>query len=467
MFIGRTRELATLDALYQEDKFQLFILYGRRRVGKTTFLNEFCKNKKHIFYSAEQSSDKMNLDKFSSIIFSHYKENNLENFSSWENALLYINEKQQKEPLVLVLDEFPYLANLNRALLSQLQHLIDKVLQHGKLFIVLCGSYMSFMEQEVLGQKSPLFGRRTGQLQLKPFDYLDSSKFLTGFTQEEKCMLYAAFGGTPLYLLQAKKVKTVKQNITASFLDPLGYLYEEPLFLLKQEVREPGLYNAIIETIAIGATKTNEIATKTGEEAAKCLKYIKVLRDLGIVAANIPFGEKNSSRRTIYSITDFMFRFYYRYVLQNKSLLETGAQNIVWERRIEPDYSQYMGLAFERICKEYLLRENAKGNLPILFTEIGNWWGPNPYSPQHEQIEIDIVAKDGNKYIYGECKWRNELLDLSVLVKLKEKVGVIAKKNTEIYYALFSKSGFTKAVLEEAKHDDHLLLIDLSKIMKG
>ena len=202
MFLGRQTELKELQRLYEKDGFQLFILYGRRRVGKTSLLKEFCKSKNTIFFSAELSNSKANLEKFSHRVFQHYGDERQEPFSSWESALLYISDRQAASRLVLVIDEFPYLAEGNPSILSELQHIIDHRLQESGLFLILCGSYMGFMENEVLGSKSPLFGRRTGQLHLKPFDYLTSAKFMDGFSLEGKLMLYGAFGGTPLYLRQ-------------------------------------------------------------------------------------------------------------------------------------------------------------------------------------------------------------------------------------------------------------------------
>ena len=463
VFIGREKEIADLNELYSQDKFQLFVLYGRRRVGKTTLLNEFCKDKETIFYSAEQSNEKLNLEKFSSLVFNFYGENNLEPFSSWTNALSYIGDRQKDKKLVLVIDEFPYLVKKNKALLSELQHLIDHKLTRGNLFIILCGSYMGFMEKEVLGSKSPLFGRRTAQLHMKPFNYQTSSKFLNGFSNEEKLELYGAFGGTPLYLQQINNNESFEENIKRSYLKVTSYLYEEALLLLRQEVQEPGVYSAIIEAIASGYTKANEISTKIGEDSAKCLKYIKTLCELGILHKETPFGEKEASRKTIYGITDFMFRFWYRYVFANRTLIETGAQQAVWLKKIEPDYNGYMGLVFEKVCADYLSDKNAKGELPILFTSIGRWWGTNPVS--HGQEEIDLVANDRKDYIFGECKWRNEKLDLSVLRELKTKADIFCKNRNNTYYFLFSKSGFTDAVKNEVKADNSVILVDLSDIM--
>ena len=462
-FIGREKELSELNDLYVQDKFQLFVLYGRRRVGKTTLLNEFCKGKDTIFYSAEQSNNKLNLEKFSRLVFNFYGEDNLEPFSSWGNALSYIDERQKDKRLILVIDEFPYLVKKNKALLSEMQHLIDHNLKNGKLFMVLCGSYMGFMEKEVLGSKSPLFGRRTGQLHMKPFNYQTSMQFLDGFSNEDKLKLYGAFGGTPLYLQQIQLGSSFEENIKRAFLKVTAYLYEEPLLLLRQEVQEPGVYSAIIEAIAGGYTKSNEISTKIGEDSAKCLKYIKTLCELGILYKETPFGEKDSSRKTIYGISDFMFRFWYRYVFSNRTLVETGAQQAIWEKRIEPNYSSYMGLVFEKICSDYLTAQNANGKLPFLFTSIGRWWGTN--SKTHKQVEIDLIANDGKDYLICECKWRNEKTDLSILNELKENADIFNKKRDNTWFVLFTKVGFTEAVLKEAEADSNIILVDMSKIM--
>ncbi len=465
MFIGREKELAELNSMYREDKFQLFVLYGRRRVGKTTLLNEFCRDKESIFFSASQSNNKLNLEKFSELVFAYYGENTLEPFSSWENALTYIDSRQGDKRLVLVIDEFPYLVKKNKALLSEFQHLIDHRLQHGKLFMVLCGSYMGFMENEVLGSKSPLFGRRTAQLHMKPFDYRVSMRFLDGFSDEDKLKLYGAFGGTPLYLQQVTRGESFEYNIKNTFLRVTAYLYEEPLLLLRQEVQELGIYSAIIEAIAGGAARANDISTKIGEESAKCLKYIGTLCELGILYRETPFGEKDSSRKTVYGISDPMFRFWFRYVFANRSLAETGAADAIMTKKVEPNYSSYMGLVFEKVCCDYLSYKNAAGELPILFTSVGRWWGSDPATRQ--ETEIDLIAQDGHDYLICECKWKNERLDISVLNELKKKADIFSRDRNNTYYVLFSKSGFTDAIMAEAEKDEGIILVTLNDLMRG
>jgi len=464
MFIGREKELRNLDELYNQRRFHLFILYGRRRVGKTTLLKEFCKDKASIFFSAEQSNEKMNLEKLSNEIFRYYEDSTLEPFSSFENALRYINNKQSQRQLVLVLDEFPYIANINKALISNLQHLIDHTLKQGNLFIVLCGSYMGFMEKEVLGSKSPLFGRRTAQLHLKPFSYLTSVKFLSGFSNEEQLTLYGAVGGTALYLEQVRHDFDVEKNIKSLFLSQIGYLYEEPLLLLKQEVQEPGIYFAIIEAIAKGAVTSGEISGKTGEGAAKCLKYIKVLGELGIVYKEIPIGEKEAGRKARYRVSDLMFRFWFRYVATNKSLLETDAIDIVWKRRIQPDLPDYMGYIFELICQEYITYLNNRGKLPILATKIGRWWGSDPV--QKKEVEIDLVAVDNNDIIFGECKWKSEIMKPKVLEHLESSAKIFRRKTTgNTWFYLFSKSGYSSELIEIASTRKDVVLVTLSDML--
>ena len=162
-----------------------------------------------------------------------------------------------------------------------------------------------------------------------------------------------------------------------------------------------------------------------------------------------------------------MFRFWYRYVSQNRSLLEMDAGGIVWKRKIENDYSNYMGLVFERICRDYLMYQNSLGNLPILFTEIGRWWGTNSRSKDHEQVEIDQVARDGNDYLICECKWRNELLDYSVLNELRKKTDAMTMKRSHTWFVLFSKSGFSSAVIEAAQSEGDVILVSLDDLMQG
>ncbi|WP_077369598.1 ATP-binding protein [Anaerosalibacter sp. Marseille-P3206] len=456
-FIGREYELNSLEKLYREDTFQFVVMYGRRRVGKTRLLMEFCKDKNSIFFVAEEYNDKVALEKFSKKILEHFHMDKwVQGFDSWEKAFLFLNEKAKEEPLVLIIDEFPYIVSANHSIPSLMQNLIDHQLKDRKLFIVVCGSSMSFMEKEILSYKSPLYGRRTAQIKIEPFNFFDSIKFFPDYGLEDKVIAYGIVGGIPQYLLKFKDVFSIEQNIKEQILDKSSYLYEEPATLLKQELREPALYNSIIEAIATGSSKLNEIATKVGEDSSKTSNYIKSLIELEIVEKEVPVGEKKNSRKTIYSIKDPLFRFWYRFIFNNIGLIEQEMIDYVYEEKISPQLNDFLGNTFESICVDILKSKNKSMELPFVFENIGRWWGNNPIMKREEEIDILAISKDNA--LIGECKWRNQLLDMSVVNSLIEKSQALRYKNK--YYVFFSKSGFTEEVISFSKHNKKIMLIN-------
>ena len=329
MFIGRERERKALENLYRSDKFEFAVIYGRRRVGKSALINQFIGNRKAIYFMGVESNEKQNLENFSKSILEYSNGIETEStFPSFQAALEYVFRLAEKERLILAMDEYPYVARSSKSLASTLQLLIDKYHQSSKLMLILCGSSMSYMEDQVLAYKAPLYGRRTAQMKIMPFDFEEVCRYFSYMPGEDKALLYGIVGGTPQYLLQMDSEKTVEENIKDTFLNPVSFLYEEPINLLKQEVREPSVYTAIIAAIAGGASRMSEISTKVGEETSVCTAYLKNLVSLGIVQRETPYGE-TASRKTIYAIEDNMFRFWYRFVLGNNSLIARGATDLV------------------------------------------------------------------------------------------------------------------------------------------
>ena len=302
MFIGREKELRSLNSLYASGKFEFAVIYGRRRVGKTALINEFIDNKKSIYFMGVESNAKQNLENFSKSIV-EYASGIAANtsFQSFQAAFEYVFELSQNERIILVIDEYPYVARSSKSLASTLQMLIDKYKDTSKMMLILCGSSMSYMEDNVLAYKAPLYGRRTAQMKILPFDFEEACRFFKNFSAEDKALIYGIVGGTPQYLLQMNDKLSIEDNIKNTYLNPTSFLYEEPTNLLKQEVREPAIYTAIITAIATGASRMSEIATKVGEDTNVCTSYIKNLMNLGIVQKETPYGEKNS-RKTIYYI---------------------------------------------------------------------------------------------------------------------------------------------------------------------
>ena len=342
MFIGREREVAALDRLYESNKFEFAVIYGRRRVGKTALINHFIDNKEAIYFMGVESNEKQNLENFSKSIIEYSSGIEAEtSFLSFQAALEYVFKLAEKKRLILAIDEYPYVARSSKSLASTLQLLIDKYKDTSQLMLILCGSSMSYMEDEVLAYKSPLYGRRTAQMKIQPFSFEETCRCFKNFSDEDKALAYGIVGGTPQYLLQIDDRLSIEDNIKNTYLNPISFLYEEPTNLLKQEVREPAIYTAIITAIAVGASRMSDISNKVGEDSNICANYLKSLINLGIVKKETPYGEK-TSRKSIYSIEDNMFRFWYRFVPNNNSVIMRGAADIVY-RRIEPQLSEYMG----------------------------------------------------------------------------------------------------------------------------
>ena len=462
MFIGRERELAALANLYHSDKFQFIVLYGRRRVGKTALINHFIDGKNAIYFTGVESNAKQNLENFSKSIIEYASGIDADTtFASFQAALEAVFRLSEKERIILAIDEYPYVARVSKSLASMLQLLIDKYKDRSKMMLILCGSSMSYMEDHVLAYKAPFYGRRTAQIKLQPFDFEETCRYFSNFSAEEKALAYGIVGGTPQYLLQMNDRLSIEENIKNAYLNPISFLYEEPTNLLKQEVREPAIYTAIITAIATGASRMSEISNKVGEETNVCSTYLKNLITLGIVQKETPYGKK-ASKKSIYSIDDNMFRFWYRFVPENASMIARGATELVY-KRIEPYMSDYMGKVFEEICKQYLWKLLLDGKSPVEFTSLGRWWGNDPV---HKcQAEIDIMGEqDKNTALFADYKWTNEKIDLSVLETLVERSMIFSYEKK--HYFLFSKSGFTKGCKEKAQEMGNISLVSYDGLVK-
>lgn len=462
MFIGRTHELDSLNKLYTSDKFEFAVIYGRRRVGKTALINRFISDKKAIYFMGVESNAKQNLENLSKNIIEFETGIQAETaFASFQAALEYVFKLAEKGRLILAIDEYPYVARSSKSLASTLQLLIDKYKDRSKLMLILCGSSMSYIEDHVLAYKAPLYGRRTSQMKIMPFDFAETCRCVQNFTDENKALVYGMVGGTPQYLLQMDDRLSIEENIKNTFLNPASSLFEEPENLLKQEVREPALYNAIITAIANGASRMSEISTKVGEDTSVCATYLKNLMALGVVQKEAPYGEK-ASRKSIYSIDDNMFRFWYRFVPENHSMIGRGAADLAY-KRIAPYLSDYMGKVFEEICKQYLWRLLLSGESPVQFKELGHWWGADPFT--RSQTEIDIMGEqDKDTALFGECKWTNEKVDVCVLETLIRRSKIFHYSKIHLY--LFSKNGFTKGCVEAADHMENVTLVQYKGLLE-
>lgn len=477
MFIGREQELEFLEERYCSNKSELIILYGRRRVGKTETLKQFCTGKNHVFFTCTEVTDYAQLQKFSESLLSTGMEASryVRSFEDWEMALDSIGKLPFPGKKLMVIDEFPYMCKGNRSIPSILQKLWDLRLKDENVMIILCGSAMSFIEKEILSEKNPLYGRTTGIFKMKEMGFYDAAKFFPAYSPSDKISTYAILGGIPHYLLQFEQNLSVEENIKNNILMKGCPLYTETEFLLKQELRETAYYNMLVSAIAMGSTSMQDITTKTSIGATKASSYLNNLMELGIVGREFSVSHKiknaSPNSRGLYHLNDNFFRFWYAFVFPNLGQLESGNLNDIYQYVIEPGMPRYVSFAFEDVCRQFVRRLSNEGKLPFPASEIGRWWGKrtgrNLESGKLETraVEIDLIAEDYRKEfcMVGECKYTNEPVGTSVLSALKEKYPPDAD-GLQIIYALFAKSGFKDSLHLES---EDVLLFTLDDITEG
>ncbi len=469
MFVGRKRELDKLNTLYAGDSFEFAVVYGRRRVGKTTLIREFLKDKESVYYMAVEGTKKENLRGLSAAFLMQGKNNapaaeSYVEFRDYEAALAYIDLLAgEHRRIVIAIDEYPYLAASYPTISSLVQKHIDECWKDSRLFLILCGSSMSFMEEQVLGYKSPLYGRRTAQFKIRPFTFWEAGEMLKDYSAQDRALLYGVTGGIPEYLSRIDGTKDVHENIIRLFFDESGRLFEEPINLMKQELREPMTYHSIISAIASGASRLNEIATKTGLESGGCSNQLSSLIALQIVKKEVPMTQNANSRSTLYSLEDSMYLFWYRFVRPNSSSIMCGVGRQIYETVVMPQNDDFMGRIFETICRQYLFLPEIYGKLPFPIGQIGRWWGNNARARRQE--EIDLMAMSGEKVLFGECKWRNEKIGRQVVERLLERGELF--QYPEKYYYIFSKTGFKEETIQYCSEKERVYLISFEEMCRN
>lgn len=481
MFIGREAELKFLHDKYSEKSGQLVVLYGRRRVGKTETLREFCKDKPHIFYSCTQSTDKVQLAKFSKQLLKEDipAKQYISEFTDWEKAFRSVLELPYGDKKkLLIIDEFPYMCKNNKSIPSILQNLWDTELKEENVMIILCGSAVSFIEKELLAEKNPLYGRATGIYKMTEMGFYDAVKFFPGYSDIDKVLAYAILGGIPHYLRQFNPELSVADNIKRNILTKGCVLYSEVDFLLHQELRETPVYNSIIEAVALGNTKLNEISQKSlVEDTSKTSVYLKNLIELGIAcrefSVDVNTKERANSNRGTYRLTDNFFRFWYAFGFANYSQLEDGDVDGVYKYIIEPELYGFASFSFEDICREFIKEQQKKNALPFRYAKMGRWTGKTTVRDKNSrdgirvaETEIDLlgIGKDKKEYLIGECKFKTQPFSYSEYLDTTAKLSPL-KDKAKFYYALFSASGFDEKIIRETKKSDDLILYDLDCIV--
>lgn len=467
IFIGRKKELKLLEELYNSQKFEMLILHGRRRIGKSYLLNHFSKKYQNntVFFTADKSAEKSNVKGFCEELNNVLKFGTfLNSFETWKDVFSFFKDIELKQRLVIIIDEFTYLHSSNPAFDSILQNAIDRVLKQKNIFLILCGSEVSTIEDIIDDSTKPLYGRKTAELKLEPFSYLEAKEFFPKYSNEEALTVYSILGGTPLYLSLFDDSLSIRENIIKNCLSTTGYLFNEVENLLRMELKETSFYKNIMLAINSGASNLNTIRDKVGEDSAKISKYISVLINLGYIKKEIPCGEKDRIRNTLYSISDNYFAFYFAFIFKHRNILNGFiSPEIFYEKEMTNEkLNAFIGKRFEDICKVYLKQQFYLGKMPFYPQEIGRWWGNNPILKKQE--EIDILALDDENAIICECKYTNEKFDLKQLKDLEQSALCINKENKS--FIIFSKSGVTTKVEELIIDDSNYKVLTIEDLYR-
>ena len=421
-FIGRETELDLLRQALRSPKSAFIPIYGRRRVGKSELILKFMADEPGVYYLGQQSSPSLQVREFLGEAARALGMPLLADLraADWQPALRTVTEQWTRakpgKKLVLALDEFQWIAASSPNLLSELQHCWDRWWRDaGNVLLLLCGSYLGFMEREVLGSKSPLFGRRTAQIQLQPFGYRDAARFHPRWALADRARAYFLVGGLPHYLLCLDDSRSIDVNIREHLLAEFAPLFHEPVFLLREELREIAPYQATLHAVASGRGTAPAIAAATGLPERSLHYYLQQLTGLGYLRRRYPLaGSRPNPRRVRFEIDDPLLRFWFRFVFPNVSVIRSAGPARALAERITPALEAWFGGCFERLCREALPLMYAREGVTAGF-EVGEYWST--------ATQIDVVGlRDDNWTDLGECKWGSVRSPRALETELERKL---------------------------------------------
>ncbi|MDO5562669.1 MAG: ATP-binding protein [Synergistaceae bacterium] len=458
-FIDRDNEMAALEKEYQRTSASFVVIYGRRRVGKTTLIREFIKDRKALYFLATEENEAQNIASFRKLVADFTGSSLLRSVEvgEWEPIFETIASTSSDERVVIVIDEFQYLGSANPAFPSIMQKVWDTMLRDKNIMLIICGSLISMMEAQALNYSSPLYGRRTSQIKLGPIPFSYYKDFFPHKDSRELLDFYSVTGGVPKYIEIFEDKRDIFSAIKDNILDRSSFLYDEAYFLLQREVSEVGSYFSILKTIAAGNEKLSKISTVLELKQSGLTRYLKTLSDLDIIEREVPITEDKpeKSKRGLYRIKDNYLRFWFRFIYPNSGYIESGDVEYVMSKIKESFVSAHAAYVYEDVCIERLWQLSADGVMPFRFNKAGRWWDGRD--------EIDIAAYDsaGQDIVFCECKYTSERVGTKTLEALEGKAKRVDWKNDSRRerFALFSVSGFTTELTRIAEARKDLILI--------
>jgi len=466
MLFCREKELHMLSEMYNSKNFRFLVMYGRHRVGRTSILLKFSEKKDVIYFRAQAKNDALNLSDFSGILHQHFGSYGSGSFSDWSNALAFISSNLGPKRLTIIIEEFHHIAAENPEIIRLLQYTIDRSWRTKNVFLIISDSNASFVQNDLLDYSSPLYGRVSGHMIVSPLDYLDSSQFLPGYSAEDKLISYAILGGTPCYAGQFSDSVPLAQNLSSRILRGGAFLKEEPQAILRTDFRDPAVYNSILEAIARGARRMNDISIMIQEESQKCAKYLNTLRAVGVIDRITPVGEDDSVKKSMYAISDNFFNFWYRFVFSSISHMELSDSDAAAQEILQSDsFAIYIEEIFKNICLEFLVRKAKAGKLPLAPYAVGRWWSGSSKAKKCQSIDLVATDQGHTAAIFCKCRFNSVPLDqpdLDELVTASRSFG----KADDSYYYLFSRSGYSEALVNAAKKNKSVKFFGIDDLFK-
>lgn len=458
MFYGREIERKKLCTMFQTDGQMISLIYGRRRIGKSELIKQVLKETeiKSIYYECKQTTEQNNVDSLAELI-SELFEFPKPAFENMEVLLQFLFQKAEKEQLILVLDEYPYLRENSKGLDSILQSVIDHYKDTSNMKLIVCGSYVDTMKA-LLEKQNPLYGRIDLTLNLKPMDYYESALFYSEFSDEDKVRLFSVFGGIPYYNRLIDSRKSVRDNIIDLIASPGARLENEVSMYLNSEISKITNANEVFEALAKGFSRYKDILDQSNVSSGPALIDIldKLMR-MDVVAKEAPINDENNKKKSGYFISDNLSLFYYKYIFRNMSRLNIMDPDVFYDRYISDDFeTKYVPKSFERICKQYLIRKNRKGLMDEIFEKIGKYYYDDP--AEKKNGEFDIVTQDDRGYIFYEAKFRKDPVTESIV---QNEIRQVEQTSLKCYkYGFFSRGGFT------CEKEENRILIELSELYR-
>ncbi len=455
MFVDRESELSLLKRELDRRGSSFVIIYGRRRIGKTTLIKEFTRSKDSLYFLATEEGAEQNLKYFQQIAYEKTGLNILrsENSVAWEDVFEQLSSHPEKT--IIVIDEYQYLPMTSPGFSSKLQRIWDNKLKNSNTMLILSGSLVSMMYSETLDHSSPLYGRRTAQIRLKQLPFSSFVELFPDKSVEERLLIYALTGGVPRYAEIIEPHSSLRENIMQNVLRKGSYLYEEPVFLLSKELREIGTYFSILKVISEGNHKLGDIAARLSAKQTSLSYYLRSLIDLDILEREVPVTEKNpeKSKKGLYIIKDNFIQFWFRFVYPYRSQLEMENTSPAIDKIDVNFIDNHVSFVYEHLCRELISNIAAKGLIDEEIARVGKWWNASS--------EIDIVGINNQQepVLFGECKFTEKLVGSDELKNLEKKAAELSDKRKT--FVLFSRTGFSQELLEYSRTRDNILLFKL------